>query len=54
MNPMTPAARLNKLSEQTAEEIAYNDQSKIVKSLIPKESDYLADGVMYYRVSSLA
>jgi hypothetical protein len=49
---MTPAAKLHKLTELSAEEIAFNEQNKIVKKLIPKESEYLSNGVLYYRIKN--
>ena len=48
-----PSSKIMKLTELSNEEIAYSEQSKIVKTLIPKESDFLADGVLYYRVRGL-
>jgi hypothetical protein len=48
---MTPAGKLHKLTELSNEEVAYNDQNKALKKLMPRESEYLLDGVLYYRVS---
>jgi hypothetical protein len=48
---MTPASKLHKLTELTNEEFAYNEQNKALKKVIPRESEYLLDGVLYYRVS---
>ncbi len=50
---MTPVSKLHKLSDLTSEEVAFNEQSKALKKIIPQESDYLMDGVLYYRVSSI-
>ncbi len=45
------ASQRAKLNQLSPEEIVYNRQKKILLSSLPKESDHLLDGLLYYRVS---
>lgn len=45
------AARIQKLSELTIEEVTYTQQTKYLKRSLNKDNEHLFHGVMFYRVS---
>lgn len=47
------ASKPVKLSDLSPEEIAYREQLKYLNRHIPKEDEYLLDGLLYYRVRIL-
>lgn len=42
--------KVTKLTEQSAEEIAYETQSRIIKDVTPAENAHLMDGLLFYRM----
>jgi hypothetical protein len=47
------AARIQKLSELTIEEVTYSQQTKFLKRTLTKDNEHLFHGVLYYRVRKL-
>jgi len=44
-------ARIQKLSELTVEEVAFSQQSKVLKRTLNKDNEHLFHGVLFYKVS---